>query len=239
MRCVLLLALASASAFATDNDDSPILPTPPVDVTTLARAEYQKAEQAFVARDYVAAERALQASWHYQRNHVTLYDLAAVRIRMGKLAEAADDMLHYFGWAPSPDPNHDAAIARLERIAKLRHLRERGGCRCATDFIAACKAGKCGNSPRLLDECLDKTQDPALFYWVVVYEYGQPTGRPRAGARNAEWLDSMRRMLLAYFAAAEDRADLFDAQRLYDEVDNEWRRAVMLEQRTKLARGGR
>lgn len=238
MRYVLILALASATAFGNDSDDSPVLPAPPVDVTTLARAEYQRAEQAFAEGDYATAESALYASWHFQPNHITIYNLAAVYIRTRQFGKAADKMLFYFGWAPSPDPNHDAAVARLERIAKLRHLHDRSGRRCAADFIAACSAGKCGPLPAQLDECLIRTQDPALLYWVVVYEYGPP--KVRAAPRPAEWLDSMRRMLLAYFAATEDRGDSADAQRLYDAVDSEWRRATELQQnRPKLVRGGK
>jgi len=238
MRCA---AIALLMVRAAAGEEIEILPDPPVGVTALARAEYQKAEQAFSQRDWAAAEAALNASFGYQRNHITIYDLAAVHIHQGKLITAGWDMFNYFIVAPPPpqDAANAAAKARMRRIANLRGHGGRSGREYAKSAIASIRAGHFNVIPDL-DRAFDETQDLALVYWTVLAEFRlvqasfasrarQPWIPERDKHMRSTGLESFKRILGVYFAGATDLMDLFEARRLLDEIDREIERAIAFE----------
>ena len=90
------------------------------------------------------------------------------------------------------------------------------------------------------DKALDETQDFALLYWIVLGEYRATKARVGPNRfykyMSPIALDSYKRILNAYFNAATDLADREDAQRLYGEIDAEWRRSSVLEQAAQRAK---
>lgn len=239
-RTIVLVVVCMRAASA---DEPEVLPAPPTDVTALARAEYQQAEQAFAEHDWVAAEKHLNASWDHQHNHITLYDLAAVHMHQNRLIDAGRDMFEYFAFAPPAisDSNNAAARARLARIKHLRGHDGRLGREVGKDVIAEIRAGHYDSTYKL-DHALDETQDLSLLYWIVAGEYRMIKARveartkiasmPAYSKRMNSWgLNNYRRILGAYFSGATDLSELWDAQRLFDEIDVEARRSTAFEKR--------
>ena len=196
----------------THADEPEVLPAPPTDVTALARAEYQKAEQAFAEQNWKEAERALNASWNHQHNHITLYDLAAVHMHNDNLITAGWDMLQYFAFAP-PAISDGNNLAARQRLAKIQHLRGHDG-RSGREYgkvtIAEIKAGNYFHVADL-DKAWDETQDIALVYWIVLGEY-RTIQRSVAAKAKIAWLperekhmssfglENFKRLLTAYFS---------------------------------------
>lgn len=242
MKTVMILLVLSGASFGDENES--ILPDPPVDVTAMARAEYQRAEQDFAAGKLIAAEDHLQVSWKLQHNHVTLYDLALVHIKQDRLYEAGEDMHHYFAYAPSAliDTSNASAKRLLHKIAILRGHDDQRGRVVAAKAIAAIRAGNYNVMPEL-DRALNQTQDMSLFYWIVLGEYRMTmanVGPKKFYKRiNSFLCDVYRHMLLAYFNGSEDLGDVPDARRLFEEIDVEYRRVLALEAAEKTAQAGR
>jgi hypothetical protein len=243
VRWILAIAFFSATARADE-----VLPAPPDDATALARAEYHRAEQEYAAGNYDAAEAALERSWRHQKIPAIQYNLALAHIKQGRLDQAASDMIAYFAWAApaAQDPANKQARALLRKIAKLQGHEGRSGRKYARECIAKMRAGDYGCTYQI-DRALDETQDLALLYWIVLGEYRATKARyaykaslaylPAEQKRmSSEGLDNYRRLLGAYFNGATDLADIKDAQQLYEEIDADWRRALVLE---RLARQGR
>lgn len=224
MRAIACLAAFCLPAFAEPYDADVVLPAPPPEVSSLAQAEYQKAEQDFAVKDYAGAEKHLRASWERQKNHITQFNLALVHVKQGRFHDAVEDMEAYFMWAPVPslDSNNAAAQARWNRIAKLRKLASRDGYRCAAAPIKACREGKCDAAA--FDRCIEDTQDLSLFYWIALGEF-QSAKRQRDPVIPA-FIDGLRHILMAYFNAADNKQDLNDALELHDQLNAEFRRLM-------------